>query len=179
MKYWLASLFLVGASCAVAAGAVLGTVPPEWTVSDWVNSAPLSLAGLRGRAVLVRWWTGPECAYCTESAEALNGWWEKYRGRGLVVVGMYHHKSATRLMREHVETQARRLHFKFPIGIDRDWVTLKRWWLAGRDRAWTSVTFLLNGNGTVRHVHPGGSYVKGAPDYERLEQAIEEALPRR
>jgi peroxiredoxin len=155
---------------------LLGTRPPEWRVSEWLNGEPLTLAGLRGKVVLVRWWTGPECQFCTASAEALNGLWQKNRDHGLIVIGMYHHKADTPLTREHVAAQVRRLGFEFPIGIDEDWATLKQWWLGKQERGWTSVTFLLDREGVIRHIHPGGAYFPGEPGYAALEAAVEKAL---
>lgn len=155
---------------------LLGTKSPEWTVSEWMQGGPLTLAGLRGKVVLVRWWTGPQCPYCTASADALNALWKKDRARGLMVVGMYHHKDATPLTREHVAAQVKRLGFEFPIGIDRDWTTLRQWWLAKEKRGWTSVTFLLDREGVIRHIHPGGAFFEGEPGYAALEAAVEKAL---
>ena len=155
---------------------LLGSRPPEWEIREWLNSDRLTLAALRGKVVLVRWWTGPQCDFCTTSADALNGFWKEHRERGLVVVGMYHHKADTPLTREHVEAQARRLGFEFPIGIDQNWSALRRWWLAKEERGWTSVTFLLDREGIVRHVHAGGAYFKGEPGYDALKAAVKEAL---
>ena len=173
-----ALLFVLIASTALAADGddLLGTKPPEWTAKEWLNSKPLTLAELRGKVVLVRWWTGPECPYCAKSADTLNGLWQKDRERGLVVVGMYHHKSRTPLTREHVETQTKRLAFTFPIAIDRDWTTLKRWWLDRGEHRWTSVTFLLDRTGTIRHIHPGGAYSEGEPGHAALVAATAAAL---
>lgn len=155
---------------------LLGTRPPEWTVTGWLNSPPLTLSELRGKVVLVRWWTGPQCPYCSASAEALNTLWEKDRQRGLVVVGMYHHKTDTPLTAAHVEAQTKRLHFEFPVAVDKDWTTLHRWWLDAQPRGWTSVTFLLDREGKIRHIHPGGAYYPGEPGYTALEAAVEKAL---
>lgn len=170
---------LLGENYAAPAGEgkeLIGTKPVEWTVSDWINSKPLTLESLRGKVVLVRWWTAPDCPYCSASAPALNGFWQKYREKGLVVVGMYHHKSSTTLTRKHVEEQAHELGFGFPLAIDTDWKTLRRWWLARNERRWTSVTFLVDREGVIRFIHPGGAFYKGEPGYEALERAIEEAL---
>ncbi len=155
---------------------LLGTKPPEWVVTAWLNSKPLTLASLRGKVVLVRWWTAPGCPYCEASAPALNEFWHRYRDRGLVVVGMYHHKSDAPLTREHVVKQTEKFGFEFPVAIDADWETLKNWWLKGEDQRWTSVTFVLNRQGVIRHIHPGGSYQKGEPAYEALERVIKHLL---
>ncbi len=155
---------------------LIGTQPPEWTFTNWQNSPSLTLAGLKGKVVLVRWWTAPGCPYCAASAEALTEFAGKYRERGLVVIGAYHHKQRTPLTIEHVTAQAQRLGFHFPIAVDRDWKTLRRWWLDKDDRGWTSVTFLLGRDGTIRHLHGGGAFFEGEPGYMALEQAIQSAL---
>lgn len=155
---------------------LIGTRPPEWTLSDWQNSPPLTLGGLRGKAVLIRWWTAPGCPYCAASAEALDSFSSKYRERGLVVIGAYHHKQRTPLTPQHVAEQAQRLGFHFPIAIDHDWRTLRAWWLDQPERNWTSVTFLIGRDGTIRHIHGGGAFFSGEPGYAALEKAIVEAL---
>jgi thiol-disulfide isomerase/thioredoxin len=110
-------------------GELIGTTALTWDVADWFNSWPLSLEQLRGRVVLVRWWTGPECPYCAASAPNLNALHERYHAKGLVVIGFYHHKSPTPLTRWHVEQLVERYRFQFPVAIDPEWRTLKRWWL--------------------------------------------------
>jgi peroxiredoxin len=155
---------------------LLGTTPPEWTVTDWLNSKRLTLESLRGKVVLVRWWTGPQCPYCAASAEVLNSLWRKERERGLMVVGIYHHKDDTPLTHEHVVAQTKRLGFEFPVATDRDWKTLKRWWLDREERGWTSVTFLLDRAGIIRHIHGGGAYYEGEPGCAALVAAVEKAL---
>lgn len=155
---------------------VVGVRPDEWTVRDWINSEPLALEGLRGKAVLVRWWTAPGCVFCEASAPALNELWKRYRDQGLVVIGFYHHKSSDPLKVTDVKKQARKFGFEFPVAIDPDWKTLRRWWLKKHERGWTSVTFLLDRKGTIRHIHPGGAFFKGEPGYDALESKIEALL---
>ncbi|MBI3088151.1 MAG: TlpA family protein disulfide reductase [Candidatus Omnitrophica bacterium] len=153
-----------------------GTAAPPWDVVEWSNSQPLTLEQLRGKVVLVRWWTGPECPYCAASAPSLNALHERYHAKGLVVVGFYHHKSAAPVTRRHVERLVKRYRFRFPVAIDPEWRTLKRWWLDGHERAWTSVSFLLDRAGVIRYVHPGGSYT--GDDVAALTSRIEELLTR-
>lgn len=155
---------------------VIGMKPTRWLIRDWMNSEPLRLADLRGKVVLVRWWTAPGCPFCEASAPALNDFWNRYRDRGLMVVGIYHHKSSGPLRVQNVEKQAAKFGFDFPIGIDPDWTTLQDWWLDKHGRGWTSVTFLLDREGIIRHVHPGGAFFKGEPGYEMLEKKIKELL---
>ena len=156
--------------------ALIGIRPGGWTARDWINSEPLELDALRGKVVLVRWWTAPGCAFCEASAPALNDFWRRYASRGLVVVGFYHHKSSEPLSLANVKRQSRKFGFEFPVAIDPDWKTLRRWWLDKHDRGWTSVTFLLDRRGVIRHVHPGGAFFKGEPGYDLLEKKIQELL---
>jgi len=155
----------------------IGAKAAEWDLSDWMNSEPLRLSDLAGEVVLVRWWTGPNCPYCTASAPALNDWYARYHDRGLEVVGIYHHKSQSPLRAEQIRLYAKNLGFRFPVAIDHDWKTLRRWWLAShQDAKWTSVSFLIDRHGVIRYVHPGGRYVKGDEAYAALEARIEELL---
>ncbi|MBI3875311.1 MAG: TlpA family protein disulfide reductase, partial [Verrucomicrobia bacterium] len=155
---------------------LLGTRPPEWQLTNWLNSTPLKLADLRGKVVLVRWWTAPQCPYCRATAPALNEFRESFGAKGLVIVGAYHHKAPTKLDPKKVAQQAADFGFKFPVAIDPDWRTLQRWWLDGNEHGWTSVTFLLDRRGVIRHIHPGGQYVKGDEAYTAMKAKIEELL---
>ena len=169
-------LGLVAGATLASKGELIGVHPRPWTVDHWINSPPLELTELEGKVVLVRWWTGPHCPLCRASAAALNEFHERFAGDGLVVIGLYHHKSASALYAERVERYARTLGFEFPVAIDRDWATLRSWWLDGFDRSYTSVTFLLGRDGAIRYVHPGGRYVRGDGQFERLETEVERLL---
>jgi thiol-disulfide isomerase/thioredoxin len=126
--------------------------------------------------VLVRWWTAPGCPYCAATAPALNEFHARYKDKGLEVVGLYHHKSDAPLDPAQVKGSAEEFGFRFPVAVDPGWKTLKRWWLGGGDRKWTSVSFLLDRRGVVRFVHPGGRYAKGDRDYDALKAKVEELL---
>jgi thiol-disulfide isomerase/thioredoxin len=155
---------------------LVGEPAGEWDVEDWIHSEPLSLETLRGKVILVRWWTSPSCPYCRASAPALQEFHRRYEEEGLVVVGLYHHKSSRPLKDGDVERYAEILGFEFPIALDPGWKTLRRWWLDRTESSFTSVSFLLDRKGVVRAVHPGGKYVEGDGDYESLQGMIEELL---
>lgn len=170
---------LILACSLPAAESLIGRRPPPWTATHWLNSPPLQLSDLAGKVVLIRWWTAPGCPYCTATAPALAEFRAKYRKDGFEVIGFYHHKSARPLDPADVALDAKRLGFAFPVAIDPGWQTLNEWWLdRGRER-WTSVSFLLDRDGVVRFIHPGGEYVKGDRDYAELQAKIEELLARR
>ena len=170
-------LLLLACSPAVCAGEkLIGTQPSEWQVEHWLNSEPLKLAQLKGKVVLLRWWTAPDCSYCKATAPALNEFYREYHGRGLEVIGFYHHKSDAPLRVEDVKRYAQKFGFKFPVAIDPYWRTLKQWWLDTGKRDFTSVSFLIDRQGVIRHIHPGGQYVKGDAAYVEIKAKIEKLL---
>ena len=162
-----------------AVAALIGTQPPEWNVERWMGSPPRTLASLRGSVVLVRWWTAG-CPFCSTSAPALRHFDRTYGPRGLQVIGVYHHKEETAFDPAVYEETAKKYGFTFPVAFDPEWRTFETW-LRDKDgkpvsTGWTSVTFLLDRKGVIRHVHPGGSYVEGEPAYAEMQTAIERAL---
>jgi len=176
------AMTLLGAASWAATNAVsslLGQKAPDWSELSWLDAEPLSLAQLEGKVVLVRWWTAPHCPYCRATAPALNEFQRNYRERGLRVIGLYHHKSSEPLSPAKVKNHARQLGFEFPIAIDPQWRNLREWWLDRGREQWTSVSFLLDRRGVVRHIHPGGQYVKGDDDYQAMQAKIEELLAER
>ena len=155
---------------------LIGTPAAEWEVSDWIHSEPLKLKDLKGKVVLVRFWTAPGCPFCAASAPTLNEFYENYHSQGLEVIGFYHHKSPMPLNLKDVQKYVEQFEFEFPIAIDYEWKTLRNWWLDANDRRWTSVSFLIDQDGIIRHIHPGGQYVEGDQDYVQLENRIKELL---
>jgi peroxiredoxin len=158
---------------------LIGKPAPGWSVDDWIGSPPLTLAGLRGKVVLVRWFMSPDCPYCSASAPALNQLHADYASRGLVVVGMYHHKRPEPLELDAVRGWVRDFRFAFPVAVDRDWRTLNHWWLDGHKRSFTSVSFLIDRHGIIRHIHPGGRMAPGTPDFAVMRAKVEELLGER
>ncbi|HEX7665450.1 MAG TPA: TlpA disulfide reductase family protein, partial [Polyangiaceae bacterium] len=159
-----------------AADSLIGTTPPEWNPDPalWLNSPPLTLASLRGKVVLVRWWTAG-CPYCSATAPALRDFDRRYGSRGLVVVGMYHHKEDMPFDPKVYEDTAKTYGFMFPLAFDPDMRTLKAW-SRGVDTGYTSMTFVLDKRGVIRHVHPGGQYVEGDAALAKLRNVVEALL---
>ncbi len=155
---------------------LIGTAAPGWDLTEWIGSPPLGWPSLRGKVLLVRWFTDTDCPYCGATAPALNQLHRDYASRGLVVVGMYHHKRPDPLDLGKVRAWIRDYGFKFPVAIDRDWRTLKRWWLAAGKRDFTSVSFLVDRGGFIRRIHPGGTLAPGSTDFVAMRSTIEELL---
>lgn len=152
---------------------LIGTRPPEWTVVEWLNSAPLRLVDLRGKVVLARWFTGPVCDDCVATAPALREFHQRYGDQGLAVVGMFHHADSTL---EEIQEIVAEYGYRFPVAVDRGAKTRRLWCLGRDDYGYTSVTFLLDRDGVIRYIHPGGRYVKGDADYRTLKSNIEQLL---
>jgi peroxiredoxin len=138
---------------------LIGTPAPPLHLKDWLNSNPLEISDLRGKVVLLRWWT-QGCPYCTATAPALNSLAGTYGGRGLQVIGIFHPKPPGKWTMGEVHRAAEEKRFTFPIAVDGDWTALNRWWLT-RERSFTSVSFLLDQHGIIRYVHPGGEFHEG------------------
>src|SRR5262249_15476074 len=114
---------------------------------------------------------------CSGSAPALRALHQRYGARGLVVVGMYHHKDETPLDPEQVRGWIRHFRYRFPLAIDADWATLRRSWLAAPPRrSYTSVSFLIDQDGIVRYVHKGGLIDPKGPELREIERRIEALL---
>src|SRR5260370_11702308 len=112
---WLALPLAGQAAPALARKTLVGKPATEWQATNWLNTAPLTLRDLRGKVVLVRWWTAPDCPYCAATAPALNEFYRAYQSQGLEVIGFYHHKSSEPLKPEAVERYTRNFGFNFPV----------------------------------------------------------------
>jgi thiol-disulfide isomerase/thioredoxin len=132
----------------------------EWQLSGWANTEgqSLTLAGLRGRVVVVRFWT-VGCPYCEETMPALQKLSEELRDQPVTFVGAFHAKpeSSEQDLERPLEA-IREWKISFPLAIDRQWRTLRSWWLERGHRHASSVTFVLGKDGRVVHVHPGPIY---------------------
>jgi peroxiredoxin len=162
----------------------VGAVARPWRLAEWSGSEPLDLEDLRGRVVVVRFWTDT-CPYCARSLPALQTLAEEFRDRPVTFLGLYHSKppGRERPWPAAVE-QARRLGVSFPLAYDRRWETLRSWWLEGNDPAATSASFVIDKRGRVVHVHPGPEFyptvdpsrARQDRDFRAIRAAIRRAL---
>lgn len=167
----------------VTGNGILGRPAPEWGPHRWVQGGPLTVAGLRGHAVLVRFFMSPECPLCRGTAPSLNELYRDFGPKGLVVVGMFTPKPRPRPtsvdeVRDYVEA----FGFRFPVAVDDDWSALRALWLDRvPDAAFTSSSLLFDQEGIVRHVHPGGVFARDGDaqarrDYDEMRAAIQRLL---
>ncbi|HYM09576.1 MAG TPA: redoxin family protein [Bryobacterales bacterium] len=166
---------------------LIGTPAPPLHLQHWLNSPPLEIASLRGKVVLLRWWTDT-CSLCAATAPALREMEQKYGPRGFVVIGVFHPKAAGDRSLDRARRAAQQLGFTFPVALDADWSALRRWWLDAGERDYTSVSFLVDKRGVIRYVQPGGEYHQLAAgqdaaehqacqrDYKEIDAAISRFL---
>ena len=162
---------------------LLGQAAPPWTFTRWIG-APLLLEQLRGKVVLLRWWT-EGCHFCAATLPELDLLRRAHADHGLVVIAVFHPKPPHEVSDRHILAVAKKLGFTGAIAVDREWTTLDRYWLAGHpERDWTSVSFLIDREGAIRWVHGGGEYHRSddpaharcAVQYHELEAALAKVL---
>jgi cytochrome c biogenesis protein CcdA/thiol-disulfide isomerase/thioredoxin len=144
-----------------------GRAPDFSHIADWLNTPgdrPLSLASLRGKVVLVDFWTY-SCINCLRTLPHLEAWDRAYRKDGLVIVGVHTPEFAFEHSLSNVRKATRRLGVRYPVALDNDYAT----WTAYSNQYWPA-EYLLDRRGHVRHYHFGEG------EYDRTEQLIRQLL---
>ncbi len=142
----------------------LGAMPSLSGAVQWLNSPPLTVESLRGKVVLVDFWTY-SCINCLRSLPYVKAWAEKYRDQGLVVIGVHAPEFAFERDIGNVVRQARKLGVDYPIAIDNDY----RIWQAFNNQYWPAHYF-IDAQGRIRYQHFGEG------DYAQSERVIQELL---
>ncbi|MBA8889725.1 cytochrome c biogenesis protein CcdA/thiol-disulfide isomerase/thioredoxin [Dokdonella fugitiva] len=141
-----------------------GELPPLDGAVAWLNSPPLTREGLRGKVVLVDFWTY-SCVNCLRTLPYVRAWYAKYKDQGLVVIGVH----APEFAFEKDETNVRRavadLAVDYPVALDNDYAI----WRGFNNEYWPAHYF-IDAQGRIRHHHFG----EGA--YEQSETWIRELL---
>jgi len=155
------------ASCTMTGLADCGAAPPFQGIDAWLNTPggkPLTLAGLKGKVVLVDFWTY-SCINCQRTLPHVEAWYARYRDDGLVVVGVHTPEFAFEHVVSNVAAAARQLGVDYPIAIDNAYGT----WNAYHNEYWPA-EYLVDATGTVRHTH----FAEG--DYGGTESLIRRLL---
>jgi peroxiredoxin len=146
---------------------LVGTRAPSLPRLAWLDGETRTTRSLAGRVVLVRSFTNA-CPFCAASLPAIERIHADYAERGLVVLGVYHPKPPRAVSEADVVEFARSFGVTFPVAIDPDWRLVRKWWLDESESAWTSITWILDRDGAIRAVHPGGEFHEGGgPDHAR------------
>jgi thiol-disulfide isomerase/thioredoxin len=126
---------------------------PNITASTWLNSSPLSLDDLRGKVVLVKFWTFG-CYNCNHVEPYVKAWCDKYKDQGLEVIAVHSPEFDYEKNINNVKRYIQKEHVTYPIAIDNDFIT----WRAYRNRAWPTI-YLIDKKGIIRHQRIGeGGY---------------------
>lgn len=173
----LLALAGVAGLAAVAPAASPATAAPATLVPfthvdarDWLNSAPLSAAGLRGRPVLVEFWAFA-CSNCLASLPWMQAISARYAGRGLQIVAVHTPELPDEYDRAAVGRAVERHGIRYPVMLDADY----SYWRALDNRYWPAF-YLYDAAGRAVAAHIGELH-RGEPRSDAFERLIEAALP--
>jgi len=137
-----------------------GPAPELHGISAWINTPPLKLRALRGKVVLVDFWTY-SCINCLRALPHLEQWDSRYRSKGLVILGVHTPEFAFEHDLGNVRAAVKRLGVRFPVALDNKYGT----WDAYSNNYWPA-DYLVDQAGRVRDVHFGEG------DYDKTERNI-------
>ncbi len=151
----------------------LGPMPSLAGATTWFNSPPLTTAGLRGKVVLIDFWTY-SCINCLRALPYVRAWSEKYGKQGLVVIGVHAPEFAFEKDPGNVREAVRKLGIGYPVAMDNDYAI----WRAFNNQYWPAHYF-IDARGHIRYQHFGeGNYARSeAVIRQLLRDAGTAALP--
>jgi thiol-disulfide isomerase/thioredoxin len=142
----------------------LGPAPELTGIAGWINSAPTTLAALRGKVVLVHFWTFG-CVNCVHVQPYVKAWYDRYAADGFVVIGVHTPELSFERDFDNVRDAVAKADVRFPVAFDPGYAT----WNAYRNSYWPAFYF-VDKAGRIRHVHFGEG------DYDGSEAVIRELL---
>jgi thiol-disulfide isomerase/thioredoxin len=122
---------------------------PEFAKGNWINSDPFTLLQLRGRVVLVEFWTFG-CDNCRNTLPSVKEWDARYRDRGLTIVGVHTPETQSEYVIDIVRREVPSLGIKYAVVTDNDYTT----WKAYGVEAWPTM-FVIDKQGRIRWMHVG------------------------
>jgi thiol-disulfide isomerase/thioredoxin len=141
-----------------------GTLPSLAGAIEWINSPPLTPEGLRGKVVLVDFWTY-SCINCLRTLPYVRAWAEKYKDAGLVVIGVHTPEFAFEKQPDNVRRATRDLGVGYPVAVDSNYAI----WRAFRNQYWPAFYF-VDAQGRIRH------HQFGEDQYDKSEQVLRQLL---
>jgi thiol-disulfide isomerase/thioredoxin len=143
---------------------LLGKLAPEFASGNWINSSPQTMKGLKGKVVLVEFWTF-ECYNCRNTLPSVIKWSKEFADKDFVIVGV--HTPELDRERDFGELQkaVKRLGITYPVVTDNDYKT----WNAYNQQYWP-VMYLIDKKGIVQYIHIGEG------NYDVTEQKIQGLL---
>jgi len=143
---------------------VEGPMPALTGATEWINSAPLTPEALRGKVVVVDFWTY-SCINCVRTLPYVRAWAEKYRPYGLVVIGVHTPEFAFEKSSSNVRAAIGRFGVSYPVAMDNDFAV----WRAFDNKYWPAHYF-IDSKGDIRFHHFGEG------DYDHSERVIQQLL---
>ena len=143
---------------------VEGQFPSLDGAVEWLNSPPLTTEQLRGKVVLVDFWTFA-CINCIRTVPYVRAWAEKYKDQGFVVIGVHAPEFAFERKIENVKKAIDEFKIGYPVAIDNNFAI----WRAFENSYWPAHYF-IDGKGQIRYHHFGEG------DYEESEKVIQDLL---
>jgi len=154
---------LAAAAVLFSAGAQAAPAPDFAGIDNWINSAPLSMRQLRGKVVLVDFWTY-DCINCQHVLPYVKDWHRKYKDAGLVVVGVHTPEYGFERNLNNLKGAVQRNGIAFPVAQDNRYAT----WNAYDNRFWPAF-YLVDKRGEVVYSHFGeGDYAQTEAEIRRL-----------
>ncbi len=141
-----------------------GELPSLGGATGWLNSQPLTAAGLRGKIVLVEFWTYT-CINWLRTLPYVRAWAEKYKDRGLVVIGVHTPEFEFEKNVDNVRWAVKDMRIDYPIVLDSDYAI----WRAFDNQYWPALYF-VDAKGHIRH------HQFGEGEYEQSERVIQQLL---
>src|SRR5271154_1195531 len=142
----------------------MGPAPDFANISQWLNSNPLTMAELRGKVVLVDFWTY-SCVNCVRTLPHVIGWYEKYKNNNFVVIGVHTPEFAFEKEAGNVQNALKEFNINYPVALDNNYGT----WQAYKNEYWPA-EYLIDAKGHIRHTHFCERH------YDQMELAIRQLL---
>ncbi|RON72402.1 cytochrome c biogenesis protein DipZ [Pseudomonas fluorescens] len=144
-----------------------GAMPSLAGAVQWLNSSELSTESLRGKVVLVDFWTY-DCINCQHTLPYVKDWAKKYERDGLVVIGVHTPEYGYERIIDNVRDQVKKLGITYPVAIDNNYAIWRNF-----DNQYWPAHYLIDAKGRVRYSHFGeGSY---AAQEQMIQQLLQEA----
>jgi cytochrome c biogenesis protein CcdA/thiol-disulfide isomerase/thioredoxin len=141
-----------------------GPMPSLDGAVKWLNSSPLSTKQLKGKVVVIDFWTY-SCINCLRSVPYTEAWWEKYKNDGLVVIGVHTPEFAFEKDVNNVQKSLGDLKITYPVAVDSNYAI----WNAFHNEYWPAHYF-IDAQGQIRHHHFGEG------NYDESEEVIQQLL---
>jgi cytochrome c biogenesis protein CcdA/thiol-disulfide isomerase/thioredoxin len=155
---------MMSANHAAGAAVVEGEMPSLAGATGWLNSAPLTREALRGKVVVIDFWTY-SCINCLRALPYVNAWYRHYRDSGLVIIGVHSPEFAFEKDADNVRQAIVKFGIQYPVALDNDFAI----WKAFNNRFWPAHYF-IDAGGQIRGHHFGEG------KYERSERTIRKLL---